>query len=247
MVSEKVMKKSGFTLAEVLITLGIIGVVAALTVPTLMQNADERATVTALKKAYSTLSNAYKLAEQENGTPDNWGLVVGDSPSMLDKLKPYLRVDKDCSDGSRGCFPPGVTYKFLAPVRGNWGLFDDILNDKLKLVDGTLVMGAAYPNCNGVYGSTLALQNVCGEYYVDVNGFKKPNQLGRDFFPFFLTKYGIIPFGSAQETAWPTFATDCQNKDNGYGWGCTAWILYNDNMDYLHCNYIDWGGKTKCD
>ncbi|MBP7211391.1 type II secretion system protein, partial [bacterium] len=51
--------KKAFTLAEVLITLGIIGVVAALTIPTLMQRTQDREAISALKKFYSTLSSAY--------------------------------------------------------------------------------------------------------------------------------------------------------------------------------------------
>ena len=52
-------KFKAFTLAEVLITLGIIGVVAALTLPTLIQNHQKQVYVTQLKKAYSTINNAY--------------------------------------------------------------------------------------------------------------------------------------------------------------------------------------------
>lgn len=239
----------GFTLAEVLITLGIIGVVAALTIPTLMQNADERANVVALKKAFSTLSNAYKLAEQENGTPDTWGIVAGPAPSppMLNNLKPYLRVDKDCTDGSQGCFPPGVNYLFLASSLGGQGVTDNWGYPKLKLVDGTLILAIGdNPNCTDNYGNSLALKNACGRIYIDVNGFKKPNQYGKDFFAFYLTKYGIVPIGSAQQTLIWTFAGTCKDKDTQEGEGCTAWVLYNDNMDYLRCNDLDWTGKTKC-
>lgn len=59
--------KKGFTLAEVLITLGIIGVVAAMTLPSLIQKYRERQCVTALKKAVSVLDNAYRLFLFENG------------------------------------------------------------------------------------------------------------------------------------------------------------------------------------
>ena len=61
--------KSAFTLAEVLITLVIIGVIAALTVPTLIQNTQKQEYVTALKKAYSTLSQATQQIIAENGSP----------------------------------------------------------------------------------------------------------------------------------------------------------------------------------
>lgn len=50
--------KKAFTLAEVLITLGIIGVIAALTLPGLIQGYRKKVTETALKKAYSQLSQA---------------------------------------------------------------------------------------------------------------------------------------------------------------------------------------------
>lgn len=246
------MKKlnNGFTLAEVLITLGIIGVVAAMTIPTLMQNANERATITTLKKAYSTLSNAYKLAEQEDGTPDTWGLMTDPTPSpaMFDKLKPYLKVDKDCTDNSQGCWPTGVTYKYLAPSRGNWSLADNAANPKLRLVDGTLWIGwTQSPNCSLNRGNSLALQHICGEYWVDVNGYKKPNQVGNDVFIFYLTKYGIIPMGVSQDTTIAfASAMGCNDKDNSYGFGCAGWIIYNENMDYLRCNDLDWTTKTKC-
>lgn len=240
-------RRVGFTLAEVLITLGIIGVVASLTIPTLMQNADERANAAALKKTFSTLSSAYKLAEQEDGSPDTWGLINGNSPAMIDKIKPYLKVDKDCSGGGKGCFPTGVTYKSMAAIYGNWGTLDDWVYPKLKLTDGTLIMaGVDDPLCGEVYGTSQGLKTICGAYWVDVNGYKKPNQLGKDYFGFWLTKFGIVPIGVQQETSGYTFANDCKDRDNAYGLGCTAWIIYNDNMDFLRCKDLDWTTKTKC-
>ena len=64
----------GFTLAEVLITLTIIGVIAALTIPNLMQKWGDHADVQKVKEAYSILSNAYKLMIQENGYNPNMSL-----------------------------------------------------------------------------------------------------------------------------------------------------------------------------
>ncbi len=59
--------KKAFTLAEVLITLTIIGIVAAMTIPTLMSKYKDQATVTKLKKAQSVLSNALLSATAKNG------------------------------------------------------------------------------------------------------------------------------------------------------------------------------------
>lgn len=57
----------GFTLAEVLITLGIIGVVAALTLPALIQNYQKKATATSVKKAYSELNQVIQMAKADYG------------------------------------------------------------------------------------------------------------------------------------------------------------------------------------
>ena len=64
--------RKGFTLAEVLITLGIIGVVAALTLPQVVTNYEKKATEVRLKKDYSTLANALKMAEAEHGPIETW-------------------------------------------------------------------------------------------------------------------------------------------------------------------------------
>src|SRR5574344_2338759 len=66
------LKKSAFTLAEVLITLGIIGVVAALTIPTLMSNYKKSVVETRLLKFYSSINQAIALSEIDNGPREDW-------------------------------------------------------------------------------------------------------------------------------------------------------------------------------
>lgn len=61
------MKKRAFTLSEVLITLGIIGLIAALTIPNLMGAYRKRVVETRLKKFYSAINQAIMLSENENG------------------------------------------------------------------------------------------------------------------------------------------------------------------------------------
>lgn len=237
-------KKTGFTLAEVLITLSIVGIVAAITIPSLTQAGQEKANVTALKKVFSTLSNAYKLAEQEDGTPDNWNLADHD-PSYFTYIKPYLNIAKDCTDGSPGCFNPGVYYKTLDGDAPNWTM-DNANQAAVILADGTLLMGwHESSDCTLVQGDSLPLQNICGMYVIDVNGNKKPNQWGIDTFYLFLTKYGIVPVGTAQQTSGAVFADYCGNKFNGGA--CSGWVIYNENMDYIKCpNTLSWDGPTKC-
>ena len=93
------MKKTAFTLAEVLITLGIIGIVAAMTIPTLIQKNFEKQTVAKLRETQSILSQAMRMAEDEYGDPSGWNLTGSNSESAViiaNNLKPYLKLATDC-------------------------------------------------------------------------------------------------------------------------------------------------------
>lgn len=241
-------KRHGFTLAEVLITLGIIGIIAEITIPTLMLKMLEQQTAGMLKKEYSVLSSAYTLAVQENGTPDNWNLGGSDDPTgamnILNMLSPYMKIVKTCGNDT-GCFPTG--YKLLnGTFRGSD--FDTYTPyAKAQLADGSIFFTFVRDaNCAMQRGSSLALLNLCGAIGVDINGFKGPNQDGHDFFQFYITKYGLVPVGTQQEyDTYNSFATSCQDTTK-VGYGCAAWVIYNENMDYLHCSTLSWNGPTKC-
>lgn len=100
-------KNFGFTLAEVLITLGIIGVVAAMTMPALMAKYQKQVTVNKLKKAYSEIAQAVQLSEVEHGTVDSWDFVSMPGETNGEKqnyfLENYiiknLKVTKNCKNG----------------------------------------------------------------------------------------------------------------------------------------------------
>lgn len=242
------MKKRAFTLAEVLITLGILGIVMEMTIPTLMQNMVEKNTTTMLKKEYSILSSAYTLAVQENGTPDQWSLGGYDDQqgalNILKNLSPTLKIIKNCGT-DMGCWPD-VMYKRLSNTNHE-NVDETTGRAKAQLADGSLI--AVYvrdAGCAQPRGGSLALSNVCGGIEIDINGFKSPNKNGYDFFQFYLTKYGIVPLGTPQESdSFNSFATSCQDTTKT-GWGCAAWVIYNENMDYLHCSNLSWSGPTKC-
>ena len=248
----RIQRHTGFTLAEVLITLGIIGVVASMIIPTLMQNAQDREIISGLKKTFSVLSSAYTMAVQEEGEPDTWGITadIAGRVTILNKIKPYLKILKDCSpDAKRGCFPTDENYKWL--TNDDDMVFDNI-GRSLILADGSIILGQSVVSatCNSsTFGSTLALKHICGIYLVDVNGFKKPNTMGKDTFLFYLTKYGIVPVGSSAET-WMPFTAHCVNAGGiSNGQGCAAWVIYNENLDYTKCATeltSGWTGQTHC-
>ena len=236
-------RKIAFTLAEVLITLGIIGVVAAMTMPTLINQTNEKETVVKLKKVYSILQNAYKMAELENSEITNWYSSSGtqkDNMAMFyNNLKPYLKIAKDCGDKS-GCLTEG-------PIKTLDGRdYNDYNNNsneyKFILTDGT-TMWFFWNGGNACTPDT----DECGNIKVDINGKKGKYAFGRDVFIFDITPKGIVPAGM-QGTTGASFEDRCNmsKKTDANGYGCTAWVLHNENLDYLHCNDLSWDGKHSC-
>ncbi|MBR1754053.1 type II secretion system protein, partial [bacterium] len=207
----------GFTLAEVLITLGIIGVVAALTIPTLMQKIDERETVSKVKKFYSVFSEAYKLAVFENGKFEEWNLEDTDEgrQKFYEIISPYLKT---------------VEFK---------GFKADTTESEQGIIfpDGTLISGLWLnpSGCNTGVGK-------CGDIYFKVNNKidteKRANEFVFDIASDRILPYGVLHNDGRDKTSCLTQAT----KQT-----CTNWVLTHENMDYLHCNDLNWYTKTKCD
>ena len=96
---KKSFKQKAFTLAETLITLSIIGVVSAMTVPTLMTQYKEKAEVTRLKKAYTVLSNAAKMAKADGTLEvsyiEKYGSKFIDGSMVLEKIKPGINCSEE--------------------------------------------------------------------------------------------------------------------------------------------------------
>ncbi len=215
--------KFAFTLAEVLITLGIIGVVAALTIPTLMQKYQVKRTVALLKEDQAIISQMLKLAIEENGEPEGWiGLEKHGTESakvLAEKLNPYWKLALDCGidDENGNCVYNGE-YKYLngTPYM-NYAKAKTLY--KIKLNNGTGITYYFYPNPFKIL------------FVVDVNGDKKPNVAGRDVFWFwYKTDKGLRPLGSPNEIY--DYKTDCQL--NAEGVGCAYYVLTFGNQDYLN-------------
>ena len=254
---EKIMKKA-FTLAEVLITLGIIGIVAAMTLPALIQKNSEKEIIAKLKKFNSTMDQAFMLAKNENGEIETWGLTTAGMVTdpteeeqmnnnevvnkFWDIMSPYLKIISKCKAGTNEC----KSYERYSLDGTKFSKFTPYI----ILADGTYIVGTtvASGTCSRSVGTSKQLQHICGEIFVDVNGKKAPNKTGEDVFLFYYTKYGFVPMGTGQQTSGFTFEDYCNKRNpsalNGYG--CTAWVIYNENMDYLHCNDLNWDGKKSC-
>ena len=242
-------RKCAFTLAEVLITLGVIGIVAAMTLPSAMGKYNEHVTINSLKTTYSILQNAYTKAVAEDGTPDTWtsqSYVSVMSEEFLNKFAKQIRFINLCGrDTSKICLKN--RYKTLS------GDLSDLQDSWATSARGVMYNGnivvfyITQANCTRDLGDSKMLKSGCGWVFVDVNGQNKPNQIGRDGFYFWISKYGVIPMGTEAETFETTnFQNSCSDSKTQRGWACAAWVLFNENQDYLRCSDLDWNGKHKC-
>lgn len=222
----------GFTLAEVLITLGIIGVVAAMTLPALVQNYKEKQTVTAVKTAYSTFSQAYLMVVSEYDSLAN--LVdpaktnKENAKRAFDEISKHIKKFKNCNNDD-SCMPD--VYKTLdGRTRQSWDSYNNVQT-------GVLANGTSFWILN-----TFTNEEFDGQIGIDINGRKQPNQYGIDFFIFNVKANGqVVPSGIGVLTdddlkdKYTSYERcDINNTTDIYnGYWCTSWILQHENMDYL--------------
>ncbi len=220
------MKNFAFTLAEVLITLGIIGVVAAMTLPTIIANYQEKVLVERLKQTYSIFSQAYLMAINNNGPSEFWDIGHGDTADGAQKLynmfKPYLLKSKDC-DTQQGCFADN--YKSLFGESYIWQP-----KTHPYYARGILSNGVSFIFWSNGTGCP---DNKCGVIKVDINGLQKPNKAGVDYFDFKIYTNNIFPSYFSSPT--PIHGEFCKynDKSNKNGVVCTGLVISKGNMDYL--------------
>lgn len=208
----------GFTIAEVLITLGIVGIVAAMTLPILNKNIQDIQFKAAWKKAYSQLEQASKLYLQKNDT------FLGVS-NYAAALQPYYKVVKYCDTqaSTQGCWVAASQNYYLnkpsdpiAGIPNNNPAKDLGVSRGLFLADGTTMstMAAWNSDCDAdAYGK------VCGWILIDVNGFNAPNTVGRDVYGVWVVTDRVIPIGLPMPVTWS------QDGCKTTGWGCSSKYL----------------------
>ena len=242
-------KKLAFTLAEVLIVIGIIGVVAALTLPNLNHATGDKEKVTKVKKIYSTLTEALDRAQVTYGNVDTWfkdlSTDAEKNERFAKRITEFMKVSKDCGF-NEGCFS-------TSPV-----LF---LDDGSVLFDNYL---EALQDCSSYMVSlpdntSLAFQGACsvggGANYkirVDIDGQNKgKNMQGLDLYEFFVNDdydypnyLSLIPGGPFYNV----LDRDTDILTLSTGQNATFWVIENGNLDYLKCpEELNWETKTSCE
>ena len=210
-----------FTFSEVLITLVIIGVIAAITVPNIIQTTEKQEVVSKVKKAYSVLQQATYRIAMEDGVP------VGDYSLMrrgefFDSFSKSVNTIKRCKNGDTSCFGKAR----VVTLNGNSWEDDYLHNNALVTADGILYSWSSAGGniCSNKGLNSDDIQNCIGRFYVDVNGGTPPNIIGRDVFFFVVVNgKGIVPAGAAK-------TNDCRKQDSGIT--CAAKVLRDSAITY---------------
>ena len=204
-------------MAEVLITLGVIGIVAALTIPNAMKNWQAHAYKQGAKEAYSKVSQIIQQIKMDNG--GEWPYSFPDNRFSAATFRSYLKSSKSCSSGgTKDCGVPqsvsSEVYKTLSGIGGTTFIMDD---DQFITNDGVF-----YGLNNDSTGDFIT---------VDVNGYyKKPNVFGEDVFMFQIKNGVLIPMG--RNDSWNPATTFCQRTvaSNSQGLGCMYYVM--QGIDY---------------
>ena len=226
-----------FTLAEVLITLGIIGIVAAMTLPVLIQKYNKIVWYTQFRKAATQLEQALKLYQIDHGCE---GDISGcgnrnhfgslwlpmQVPNFVDDLAKYFNTTVLINDNNSN----DVCNYDQNPVKGE-SLYNDLCINDIGM-EGNY----AFITNNGTLYN-FALDDAAGNASaMDVNGPNKgPNEYGRDIFVFYLkydpdypvTQNGIVWGGDSRYDRLPCNPKDVTDRD-----GCATKLLQEGKMNY---------------
>ena len=224
--------KKGFTLAEVLITLGIIGIVAAMTLPTVIKNNQRKVAEAKLKKAYSAISQAFLAAQAKHGESKDWQWDDAEfvlSHYIAPEIKGAKLYTKAGDSVSAGCGMMCYEGRFSSTTQhGNhknrqyvWMTGTGISSPfssktaSLKMIDGT---------CLG-----LTTDNGFGLLSIDINGnMIGPNTAGYDLFFFVMKDNQILPYGynwKLEDLMNPTKPNSCNRKARSSGLVCATKVM----------------------
>ena len=192
--------------------MGIIGVVAALTIPNLNSSTGDKEKVAKIKKIYQNLGDAFGRAQAVYGPYDEWEQLdstsVAQTTRFGERMTEFMKVSKNCKmEVNKGCLSSAKA-KLMAGVESE-NLDGDNSAYKFITADGTSVY------LNG------------GAVSVDIDGpTKGPTQYGKDIFIFQIRDNDFVPYRNV-------FSGYLADLSIGYGVTASGWVIDYENMDYL--------------
>lgn len=258
-------ERKAFTIAEVLITLGIVGVIAALVLPSVIDGYKNKIRVTKLEKAASVLSNAFIILSSSYGDVENW--TSADLSTFSGSAGPQSQL---LSDDIGMKFAEVISNNIVCTPRDNTVMKKCLVNSdasSMKFLDGSGMSGLPFfamstPDFKIAFGPFVDLNAINNpkikkKIYMQIFVFtdiqSSGNAFGRNIFTFLLTDKGIIPAGAGNYSDFNSnnmYPFDVYCFDSGKikrGFGCTAWVLEHKNFEYLKgCKNISYNGEHIC-
>ena len=202
--------KKAFTLAEVLITLMIIGVIAAITIPTLKKVSDDRVYITSAQKSYAAFSTAVKNIKRNEGPIKTW--VAG-----YNQMGVLFEKEMNAKTNGEGY----GEYEISTLAGAN----DTFLVD-MELLDGSMWCFESDSKTCSLRAENL-YSNACLLVKVDTNGKNAPNMVGLDVIGFYVKSDGtVLPYGAGV----PISNDTC--KKDGTGWGCASKMITEGKISW---------------
>lgn len=194
---EKIIKKNlAFTLAEVLITLMIIGIIASITIPIIIADINNKKMANIFRKNFSELSQATTLIINDNGGSFINACGYWNDSCLYQKYSLYMNTAKTCTNAqAQGCWHQNGQWKYINGTVCNqftdcnvFGHDSSYHPGGFVLPSGALTVFAMYWNdCDPASGKR------CGEILIDLNGFTEPNQIGKDIASIVIQQNGLAP------------------------------------------------------
>lgn len=218
--------KSAFTLAEVLITLGVIGVVAAMTIPTLMTNITKKQLESQIKVAYSSIQQAMR-ASIADGLGFDMQISDGSDKHMADwfntYIAPYLKTEQICVN-KPGCWHKVGIVKTLnhqVPLHENSnGIGGNIITFVTPKGSYFNIDSYGTASMDSLFGITIPPNSAGLVFFFDANGDRKPNVIGKDIYIMAFTENGLVPAGNSK-----TKDQVEQNCLTGNGYWCLSKVI----------------------
>ena len=221
-----------FTLSEVLITIGIIGIVAAMTIPTLISNYQKHIVETNLQETYSIIQQVMKYADYDDvsldvNIPDSFeGMRFWSETFLL----PHLKYGKICYNTS-GCWQSKSATKTLnGKVAGynrtGIGVGYGIITLKLTNGANLCLDGYSKRDMKSWFGIDIS-DPASMVVYIDANGDKGPNIVGKDIYILAYTSNGLVPAGYSVTNDGIKFNCSSNSSSNNAGYYCMNLVKSN--------------------
>lgn len=187
-----------------------------MTLPAITSKKDKQETIAKLQKVYSVLSQGIKRSELDNGEISEWpvGEEITDVMAYFNKYwRPYYKNPKICETAKSCGYSDNFAWVNLNGQRTGWNVITSESRVLFMLPDGTLIFSPR---------NTYIENGYVNHFYVDINGSKNPNVLGKDVFIFTISDKKLLrPYG--YNRAYKNL--DCSRQSSGNMNDCTAKII----------------------